>query len=153
MKVEKTQNPFIFLAIYCNLSLKSGDLDFSSWRIWAIFFIKNPFYRSKSFFWWNFTPKNNSLHLDSPNHELCFFFFFFSSEPIDFLSKMVPCKFSLNLPLFGLKPTSKARGSNLWLSTNRIALFQWTLDLGPSFKVALSSSESSASDTIYQSGW
>jgi hypothetical protein len=66
---------------------------------------------------------------------------------------MVPCKFSLNLPLFGLKPTSKARGSNLWLSTNRIALFQWTLDLGPSFKVALSSSESSASDTIYQSGW
>jgi hypothetical protein len=28
--------------------------------------------------------------------------FFWGSEPIDFPSKMVPCRFSLDLPLFGL---------------------------------------------------
>ncbi len=41
------------------------------------------------------------------------------------------------LPLFGLGPSSKGHGANLWLSSNRIALFHWTLDLGPSSKVAL----------------
>jgi len=45
-------------------------------------------------------------------------------------------RFSLNLPLLGLGPSSKGLGSNLWLSSHRIALFQWTLDLGPSSKVA-----------------
>jgi len=48
-----------------------------------------------------------SLHLGSPNHELSFEVFSFSflrSEPIDFPSKMVLCKLSLNLPLFGLGP-------------------------------------------------
>jgi hypothetical protein len=29
---------------------------------------------------------------------------------------------------FGLGPSSKGHGSNLWLSSNRIALFHWTLD-------------------------
>ncbi len=44
-----------------------------------------------------------SLHLGSPNHELSFeLSFFFGSEPVDFPSKMVPCKFSLDLQLFGL---------------------------------------------------
>jgi hypothetical protein len=50
---------------------------------------------------------------------------------------MVPCKFNLDLPLFGFGISSKGRGSNLWLSYDRIALFHWTVDLGPSFKVAL----------------
>jgi hypothetical protein len=49
----------------------------------------------------------------------------------------VACRFSLNLPLFGLGPTSKGHASNLWLSSNRSALFHWTLDLGNSSKVAL----------------
>jgi hypothetical protein len=49
----------------------------------------------------------------------------------------VPCRFSLDLPLFGLGPSSKGHRSNLWLSSNRIALFHWTLDLGSSSKVAL----------------
>jgi hypothetical protein len=70
---------------------------------------------------------------------LSFFFVFFggSIEPIDVTSKMVPCRFSLDLPLFGLGPSSKGQRSNLWLSSNRIALFHWTLDLGSSSKVAL----------------
>ncbi len=50
---------------------------------------------------------------------------------------MVPCKFSLNLPLFGLGPSSKGHVFNLQLVSNRIALYHWTLDLEPSFKVAL----------------
>jgi hypothetical protein len=37
-------------------------------------------------------------------------------------------KFSLDLPLFGLGLSCKDHGSNLWLSSNRIALFHWTLD-------------------------
>jgi len=49
----------------------------------------------------------------------------------------VPCKFSLNLPLFGLGPSSKGHVFNLQLVSNRIALYHWTLDLEPSFKVAL----------------
>jgi hypothetical protein len=67
------------------------------------------------------------------------FSFFFRFEPIDFPSKMVPWRFSLYLPLFGFEPSSKGHGSNLWLSSNRITLFHWTLNLGPSSKVALRS--------------
>jgi len=44
------------------------------------------------------------LHLGSPNHELSLSplssFLFFGCHSIDFLSKMVPYKFSLDLPLF-----------------------------------------------------
>jgi hypothetical protein len=83
-----------------------------------------------------------SLHLGSSNSELSFFnsfIYLFWFESIDFPSKMVwRCKFSLNLPLLGLGPSSKGLGSNLlWLSSHRIALFHWTLDLEPSSKVAL----------------
>jgi hypothetical protein len=54
--------------------------------------------------------------------------FFLWCEPIHFPSKMVPCRFSLDLPLFGLRPSSRGHGSDLWLSTNRIALFNCTFD-------------------------
>ncbi len=47
------------------------------------------------------------------------------------------CRFSLDLPLFDLGPSSKGCGSNLQLSSNEIAIFHWTLDLGSSSKVAL----------------
>ncbi len=78
---------------------------------------------------------NPSLHLGSSNHEFSFWVFF-RFEPIDFLSKSLQCRFSLNLPLFGLGPLSKCHGSNyLWLSSSRIALFHWTLSLAPSSKV------------------
>jgi len=60
-------------------------------------------------------------------------FYFLGSKPIDFPTKIVPCRFSLNLSLFGLGPSSKGHGSNLWLLFNRIALFYRTLDLGLSF--------------------
>jgi hypothetical protein len=72
------------------------------------------------------------LHLGSPNHEL-----FILVQTNLFSSKMVPCRFRLNLSLFGLGPWSEGCGSNLWLLANRIALFHWTLDLGPSSKVTL----------------
>ncbi len=66
-------------------------------------------------------------------------FFFSVFEPIDFPSLMMPCRFSLNnMPLFGLGPSSKGHESSLWLSSNKISLFHWTLDLGSLFKVALS---------------
>jgi hypothetical protein len=55
-------------------------------------------------------------------------FFFFGFKPIDFLSKMATCTFSLNLLLFDIGPLSKGYGSNLWLLSNKIALFRWTLD-------------------------
>jgi len=69
-----------------------------------------------------------SLHLGSPNHELSFevfflikklffiflFFYYFlknkGSKPIDFPSKMVPCKLSLDLSLFGLQISSQSLG-------------------------------------------
>jgi len=52
---------------------------------------------------------------------------------------MVPCKFGLILSLFGLGPSFKGHGSNLWFSTNTIILlYILTLDLRLSFKVALS---------------
>ncbi len=66
-----------------------------------------------------------------------FYVFFFRFEAIDFPSKMVSCRFSLDLPLFGLGPSSKGLRSNLWLSSNRIDLFHWTPDLGLSSKLAL----------------
>ncbi len=82
-----------------------------------------------------------SLNLGSSNDEHSFFSFFFPFrfEPIDFPSKMVPWRFSLYLPLFGFEASSNGHGSNLWLSSNRITLFHWTLNLGPSSKVALRS--------------
>ncbi len=63
--------------------------------------------------------------LGSQNHELSLSFkpFLFWSKPIDFTSKMMSRMFSLDLPLFGLGPSSKDEGFN------RIALFNWTLDL------------------------
>jgi hypothetical protein len=48
-------------------------------------------------------------------------------------------RFSLDLPLFGVGPSSKGHGSRPWVSANRIGLFHWTLELGPSSKVALKS--------------
>jgi hypothetical protein len=53
------------------------------------------------------------------------------------LPKQVPCRFSDNLSLFGLWPSSKGLGTNLKLLTNKIAWIHWFLDLGPSSKVAL----------------
>jgi hypothetical protein len=79
-----------------------------------------------------------ALHLGSSNHWLSLLACFLASEPIDFPSKMVmPCKFSLELPLFGFGLLCKGQCFNLQLSSNRIPLFHWTLDLGPSSKVAL----------------
>ncbi len=82
-----------------------------------------------------------SFCLGSSNHELSLlalpFSSFFGCKLIYFSFKIVPCKFILNLPLFGLGISSKGRGSNLWLSYDRIALFHWTLNFGPSFNVAL----------------
>ncbi len=73
-----------------------------------------------------------SFHLGTSNHELSFLtIYIFWSKPIDFLSKMVSCRFSLDLPPFGLGPSSKGHGSNSWLSSIKIALFigpgLWTL--------------------------
>jgi hypothetical protein len=53
MVVEKNQNHSIFLATYWNLSQNSGDLEiyfFEIWKIWAMFSVENPLYRSKSYF-------------------------------------------------------------------------------------------------------
>jgi hypothetical protein len=41
---------------------------------------------------------------------------------------MVSCRFSLDLPLFGLGLSSKGLESNFWFSANRIVLFHWNLD-------------------------
>jgi hypothetical protein len=67
MVVEKNQNHSIFLATYWNLSQNSGDLEiyfFEIWKIWAIFSVENPLYRSKSYFqvevWQNFKKKKNT---------------------------------------------------------------------------------------------
>ncbi len=61
----------------------------------------------------------------------------FSSFFKIFRPKQVPCRFSLGLPLVGLGPSSKGLGTNLKLSTNKIAWIHWSLDLGHSSKVAL----------------
>jgi hypothetical protein len=64
-------------------------------------------------------------------------FSFGVSNQLIFLPKLVSCRFSLDFPLFGLGPSSKGHGSNLWLSPNTIALFHGTRDLESSSKVAL----------------
>ncbi len=69
------------------------------------------------------------MHLGSPNHELSPLISFLWFEPIDFFSKMVPCRFSFDLLLSGLGTSSTGRGSNLCVSIDRIALFHWTLNL------------------------
>jgi hypothetical protein len=52
---------------------------------------------------------------------------------------MAQWEFDLDLPLFGLGPSSKGcMGPIWWLLANRIAPFHSTLDLGPSFKVTRS---------------
>jgi len=63
--------------------------------------------------------------------------FSFLSKPIDFPFKMMTCRFSPGFPLFGLGPSSKGYGCNLWLSSNTIALFHCTLNLGARSKVTL----------------
>jgi len=55
-------------------------------------------------------------------------------ESMDFPSKIMLCRFSLDLPLFGLGTSSQGYGSNLWLSSIKVALFHWSLDLGSSSK-------------------
>ncbi len=52
-----------------------------------------------------------------------------------FSLQKVPCRFSLNLLLFGLRPSCKGLGTNLKLSTNKIAWICWSLNLGPLSKV------------------
>ncbi len=54
-----------------------------------------------------------------------------------FPPQQVPCRFSLDLPLFGLGPSFKGLATNLKLSTNKIPWIHWSLDLGPSSKVSL----------------
>jgi hypothetical protein len=52
-KWEKKQDLSVYLATYWNLSYKCGDLEtffLEIWRIWAIFPMENPLYRSKSYF-------------------------------------------------------------------------------------------------------
>jgi hypothetical protein len=65
-----------------------------------------------------------SLHLSSSNHELFFLVLFLGSNQFDFPSKMVPHKFSLDLPLFGFGLSSKGCGSNLyWLLSKQLFYF------------------------------
>ncbi len=72
----------------------------------------------------------------SSNHYLSLLALFVGFQPIDFASKMVPWKFSLDLPLFGLGLSSKGHGFDLWLSSNGWdgALFHWTWTLDPHLK-------------------
>jgi hypothetical protein len=46
---------------------------------------------------------------------------FFGPNQLILPPKQVPWRSSLNLPLFGLGPSSKGLGTNLKLSTNKIA--------------------------------
>ncbi len=62
---------------------------------------------------------------------------FFGPNQFIFPPKQVPCRFSLNLPLFGLGPSSKGLGTNLKLLTTQIAWIHWSSDLAPLSKVAL----------------
>jgi hypothetical protein len=79
-----------------------------------------------------------SLILGSPNKELSFELCFLLQTNWFSLRKIMPCcRFSLNLPLFGLGPSSKGLGTNFKLSTIKIAWIHWSLDLGLSSKVAL----------------
>jgi hypothetical protein len=83
---------------------------------------------------------DTSLHLGSWNPELSFIglFFLWGSNQLIFTPKWCNVSLALICHFLGLGPSSKGHhGSNLWLSSNRIALFHWTLDLEPSSKVAL----------------
>jgi hypothetical protein len=62
---------------------------------------------------------------------------FFLSGPIDFPSKMMPCKLNHNLICLGPESLSKSLGTNLKLLTNKNTRFHWTLLFGPLSKVAL----------------
>jgi hypothetical protein len=70
MKIEKNQNPSIFLATYWNLSLKkSGDLEaifsLNLTNLGHFFSMETPLYRSKSYFssrnLAKFSPKQKAL--------------------------------------------------------------------------------------------
>jgi hypothetical protein len=65
-----------------------------------------------------------SLHLGSSNHGLTFLVLSFWLEPIDFPSKMLPWRFSLTLPLFGLQPWFKGPRCPIY-DSHRI--FWWSL--------------------------
>ncbi len=73
-----------------------------------------------------------SLILGSPNQELSFLALVLGPNQLIFPPKQVPCKFSLNLPLFGLEPLSKGLGTNLKLQPIRLLehIGPWTLDPG-----------------------
>jgi len=51
-----------------------------------------------------------SLHLGFSNHELSFLVLLLGWNKLNILEKMVPCRFSLHLPLFVLDPHLKAMG-------------------------------------------
>jgi hypothetical protein len=74
---------------------------------------------SWSWVWPHIDPR---LHFGSSNHEISFWAFQLVQTNW-FPSKMVPCTFNFDLPLFSPSPSSKGHESNLWLSSNRIALF------------------------------
>jgi hypothetical protein len=60
---------------------------------------------------------------------------FFGLDQLNFLpNKMILCKCHLKLAWIGFRSQSKGLGSNLWLSTNKIAPFCWTLPFGPHLK-------------------
>jgi len=70
-----------------------------------------------------------SMILGSPKQELSpFLALFFGLNQLIFPPKQVPCRFSLNLPLFGFRPSFKGLGINLKLLTNKIAWTHWSLD-------------------------
>jgi hypothetical protein len=62
---------------------------------------------------------------------------FFLSRPIDFPSKMMPCKLNHNFICLGPGSLSKSLGTNLKLLTSRNTWFHWILLFGPLSKVAL----------------
>jgi hypothetical protein len=66
------------------------------------------------------------LQLGASNYEL----FFSGSEQIDFPSKLVPCiSLAWICHILVLDSHVKTMGPiYVWLSSNRIALFHWTLD-------------------------
>jgi len=80
------------------------------------------------------------LHLCSSNNELSFKFFLWVWT--NWFPKW--CHVSLvQFATFWLWPSYKDYSSNLWLSSsNRIVLFHWTLDIGPSSKVAFNFTKS-----------
>jgi hypothetical protein len=61
-----------------------------------------------------------SLILGSPKSGALLLGLFFGLNQLIFPPKQVPCRFSLNLPLFGLGPSFKGLGTNLKLLTDKI---------------------------------